>query len=149
MIQDNCKIPAKRRSNHQAMAPTWQAYKKLVTVCLSLLLAANLLAECAPTPAAAVTPAATFTYRPVTFSFLKNPQCRLHRNDNDSRSVRCGMKELGVKGSSNGVVFWEPGRCSQYYCQCVVTQEIRREKRSIVDNKTTTDYQRFRIFECV
>lgn len=76
---------------------------------------------------------------------LQNRLCTLYQR---GRSKQCGMRELDpAKG--NGVIFWKPNVCQYYKCQCVATKEVRREKRTIADNRTAIEQRRYRIFECV
>ncbi len=76
---------------------------------------------------------------------MQNPQCQLHKR---GESKTCGMRQLdAVKGS--GVIFWNPRVCQRLHCQCQAVKDVAREKRSIYNNKTTIEYKRFRIFECL
>ena len=62
----------------------------------------------------------------------------------------CGMRELDLpEDVGNGVVFWRPEVCRALKCQCLATKEVRREKRTVKNNKTMIELRRYRIFECV
>lgn len=79
------------------------------------------------------------------FLCMQNRLCTLNQN---GQSKQCGMRELNpLKG--NGVIFWKPNICQFYKCQCMATKEVRREKRTIANNKTMIEQRRYRIFECV
>ena len=86
------------------------------------------------------------TLHTLSLSFsLQNRLCTLDQN---GHSKQCGMRELNpLKG--DGVIFWKPNICQFYKCQCMATKEVRREKRTIADNKTMIEQRRYRIFECV
>lgn len=87
--------------------------------------------------------------RPRSLSFLKNPKCKLHKEDGHTVPRRCGLRELDLPSNKSGVHFWNPQLCHSAHCQCVATKEIRREKRTVLNNKTEIEYRRFRLFECV
>ncbi len=84
------------------------------------------------------------------FVSIQNAKCKLHKEDGKTISRRCGLRELDLPDNESGVRYWNPETCRSAHCQCVATKEIRRkEKRSIANNKTTIEYRRYKLFECV
>lgn len=81
--------------------------------------------------------------------FLQNAQCSLHLPGGETTPKMCGLRQLDVAEGESGIKSWKPSRCRPYHCKCVATREVQRIKRTIADNKTTLDYHRFRVFECV
>lgn len=160
LARDSTNQWSANRAGAVAMESSWTAAHVFLLLLAGSLLAppALVLADAAPTPAstedttAATSVASTttnfvLTEEPLMIQTFKNPQCPLNQLQAASKTRRCGLKELNpVKG--RGVVFWTPKTCGSK-CQCRATKEIRREKRTIVNNKTVIEYRRFRVFECV
>lgn len=83
-------------------------------------------------------------------SFLQSSKCRLNHRRQDSKKPKiCGYRQVDLPQGASGVLLWRPAECRPYHCRCTPTKEVRRMRRTIADNKTTLDYHRFRVFECV
>lgn len=80
---------------------------------------------------------------------LQNTQCTLHLPGGETSSKMCGLRQLDVANGDSGIKSWKPSRCRPFHCKCVATKEVQRTKRTIADNKTTLDYHRYRVYECV
>ena len=85
----------------------------------------------------------------LSLSFLQNSQCSLHDNDGGRRSLICGLRQLDLPNGASGIKSWKPSLCRPFRCKCTATKEVHRMKRTIADNKTTLDYHRYRVYECV
>lgn len=83
--------------------------------------------------------------------YLQSSRCSLHDDTTKhaSKPKICGYRQVDVRQGVSGVLLWRPAECQPYHCRCAPTKEVKRMRRTITDNKTTVEYHRYRVFECV
>lgn len=87
----------------------------------------------------------------IVFPFSQSSKCGLYSEETSGprKPKVCGYRQVDVREGVTGVLLWRPAECQPYHCRCAPTHEVKRMRKTIANNKTTVEYHRYRVFECV